>query len=115
VGLHEIREHRLPSAIEVAPLIRIRQRRNGWGRGGATVADRLGRRPIFTFALVLYAIATVVMGLQNSAFAIDLCRFVASMGVGLELVAIDCYLAELMPKAVRGRAFAVGALWRCLS
>jgi putative MFS transporter len=81
----------------------------------STVADRLGRRPIFTFALVWYAIATVVMGLQNSAFAIDLCRFVASMGVGLELVAIDCYLAELVPKAVRGRAFAVGASLQFLS
>jgi len=81
----------------------------------STVADRLGRRPIFTFALVWYAIATVVMGLQSSAFAIDLCRFVASMGVGLELVAIDCYLAELMPKAVRGRAFAVSASLQFLS
>jgi MFS transporter, putative metabolite:H+ symporter len=81
----------------------------------STVADRLGRRPIFTFALLWYASATVVMGLQNSAFAIDLCRFVASMGVGLELVAIDCYLAELMPKAVRGRAFALGAALQFLS
>ena len=81
----------------------------------STVADRLGRRPIFTFALVWYAIATVVMGLQSSAFAIDLCRFVASMGVGLELVAIDCYLAELMPKAARGRAFAISASVQFLS
>jgi putative MFS transporter len=81
----------------------------------STVADRLGRRPIFTFALLWYAIATVVMGVQNSAFAIDLYRFVASMGVGLELVAIDCYLAELMPKAVRGRAFAVSASLQFLS
>jgi putative MFS transporter len=81
----------------------------------STVADRLGRRPIFTFALVWYAIATVAMGLQKSALAIDLCRFVASMGVGLELVAIDCYLAELMPKAVRGRAFAISASLQFLS
>ena len=83
--------------------------------GFSTVADRLGRRPIFAFALLWYAIATVVMGLQNSALAIDLWRFVASMGVGLELVAIDCYLAELMPKAVRGRAFAVSASLQFLS
>jgi putative MFS transporter len=83
--------------------------------GFSTVADRLGRRPIFTFALLWYAAATVVMGLQNSAFAIDLCRFVASIGVGLELVAIDCYLAELMPKTVRGRAFAVSASLQFLS
>jgi len=83
--------------------------------GFSTVADRLGRRPIFTFALLWYAMATIVMGLQNSAFAIDLCRFVASMGVGLELVAIDCYLAELMPKTVRGRAFAFSASLQFLS
>src|SRR5258708_10177438 len=81
----------------------------------SAVADRLGRRPIFIFALLWYAAATVVMGMQNSAFAIDLWRFVASMGVGLELVAIDCYLAELMPKAVRGRAFAVSASLQFLS
>ncbi|HWS67182.1 MAG TPA: MFS transporter [Steroidobacteraceae bacterium] len=83
--------------------------------GFSAVADRLGRRPVFTFALLWYATATVVMGLQNSAIAIDLCRFVASMGVGLELVAIDCYLAELMPKTVRGRAFAVSASLQFLS
>jgi MFS transporter, putative metabolite:H+ symporter len=83
--------------------------------GFSAVADRLGRRPVFTFALLWYATATVVMGLQNSAFAIDLCRFVASIGVGLELVAIDCYLAELMPKTVRGRAFAVSASLQFLS
>ena len=81
----------------------------------STVADRLGRRPIFIFALLWYAAATVVMGVQNSALAIDLWRFVASLGVGLELVAIDCYLAELMPKAVRGRAFAVSASLQFLS
>jgi len=83
--------------------------------GFSAVADRVGRRSIFTFALLWYAVATVVMGLQNGAFAIDLCRFVASMGVGLELVAIDCYLAELMPKSVRGRAFAFSASLQFLS
>src|ERR1700722_12749860 len=83
--------------------------------GFSTVADRFGRRPVFTVALIWYATATVVMGLQTSAFAIDLCRFIASMGVGLELVAIDCYLAELMPKTVRGRAFAVSASLQFLS
>jgi putative MFS transporter len=81
----------------------------------STVADRLGRRPIFTFALLWYAMATVAMGMQHSALGVDFCRFVASVGVGLELVAIDCYLAELMPKAFRGRAFAVSAALQFLS
>src|ERR1700733_13886940 len=45
--------------------------------GFSAGAGRLGRRPVFTFALLWYATATVVMGLQTSAFAIDLCRFIA--------------------------------------
>lgn len=75
--------------------------------GFSAIADRYGRRPIFTYSLVWYALATVIMGLQSSAAAIDFWRFAASIGVGVELVAIDCYLAELMPKAHRGRAFAI--------
>ncbi len=81
----------------------------------SAVADRLGRRPVFTVALIWYAIATFVMGLQSSALAIDAWRFVASLGVGLELVAIDCYLAELMPAPLRGRAFAISASIQFLS
>jgi putative MFS transporter len=83
--------------------------------GFAAVADRFGRRPIFTIALLWYALATVLMGLQSSALAVDVFRFIASIGVGLELVAIDCYLAELTPKSVRGRAFAVSAFIQFLS
>jgi putative MFS transporter len=73
----------------------------------SAVADRLGRRAVFTGALLWYALATCAMAAQSSAAAIDVWRLVASVGAGLELVAIDCYLAELMPKAMRGRAFAV--------
>jgi putative MFS transporter len=81
----------------------------------SAVADRLGRRPIFTAALLWYALATCVMAFQTSSLAIDAWRLVASLGVGVELVAIDCYLAELMPKALRGRAFAVSAAIQFLS
>lgn len=81
----------------------------------SAVADRFGRRSIFTFALVWYAIATFVMGLQSTAVTLDLWRFIASIGVGLELVAIDCYLAELTPKRLRSRAFAVSATIQFMS
>jgi putative MFS transporter len=74
--------------------------------GFSFFADRIGRRPIFTVALLWYAAATVIMGLQSSAIAIDVWRLVAGVGVGMELVAIDCYVAELMPARLRGRAFA---------
>jgi putative MFS transporter len=72
----------------------------------ASVADRYGRRAIFTFSLLWYAAATVVMAMQSSSITIDLWRFIASIGIGVELVTIDSYIAELVPKQIRGRAFA---------
>ena len=38
--------------------------------------------------------------------SIDLWRFIASVGLGVELVNIDSYLSELVPKGRRGPAFA---------
>jgi putative MFS transporter len=73
----------------------------------ASVADRYGRRAIFTFSLLWYAAATVAMATQSKAIPVDLWRFVASLGIGVELVTIDSYIAELVPKQIRGRAFAV--------
>ena len=81
----------------------------------SAVADRLGRRPVFTAALLWYALATCGMAFQTNSLAIDAWRLIASVGVGVELVAIDCYLAELTPRAMRGRAFAVSAAIQFLS
>jgi putative MFS transporter len=70
-------------------------------------ADRFGRRSIFTFSLLWYAAATVFMATRSSAVAVDLWRFVAGLGIGVELVTIDSYISEFVPKAARGRAFAI--------
>jgi len=70
-------------------------------------ADRFGRRLIFTSSLLWYAIATFVMAFQNTASGIVLWRMIAGVGIGVELVTIDTYIAELMPKHLRGRAFAI--------
>ncbi len=70
------------------------------------VADRFGRRTIFTCSLLWYSVASVVMAFQTGMFGLDLWRFLAGIGVGVELVTIDTYLAELVPKKWRGRAFA---------
>src|SRR5258706_5743211 len=69
-------------------------------------ADRLGRRAIFTYSLLWYSAATVVMAFQNDAFGLNLWRFIVGIGVGVELVTIDAYLSEMVPAALRGRAFA---------
>jgi putative MFS transporter len=72
-----------------------------------SVADSFGRRLIFTLALLWYAGCTLVMSSRSSPFAIDAWRFLAGIGVGIELVTIDSYISELVPKLLRGRAFAV--------
>jgi putative MFS transporter len=70
------------------------------------VADRFGRRTIFTYSLLWYTVASVMMAFQHDVFGLNLWRFISGIGVGVELVTIDAYLSELVPKELRGRAFA---------
>ena len=70
------------------------------------ISDRFGRRVIFTGSLLWYAAASLVMAFQQDAFSLNLWRFICGIGIGVELVTIDTYIAELAPPAVRGRAFA---------
>lgn len=73
----------------------------------ARLADRFGRRTIFTGALLLYTCASLAMALQSTALGVNLCRLLAGFGVGAELITIGTFLTELVPKSIRGRAFAV--------
>jgi putative MFS transporter len=70
------------------------------------VADRYGRRTIFTYSMLWYSAATLVMAFQDTGFGVCLWRLIAGIGIGVELVTIDTYLSELVPKSMRGRAFA---------
>ncbi|MBV8964406.1 MAG: MFS transporter, partial [Hyphomicrobiales bacterium] len=70
------------------------------------VADRYGRRTIFTYSMLWYCAATLIMAFQNSGLEVSLWRLIAGIGIGVELVTIDTYLSELVPKSLRGRAFA---------
>jgi putative MFS transporter len=70
------------------------------------VADKYGRRAIFTFSMLAYCAATLVMSFQDTGFGVCLWRAIAGVGIGVELVTIDTYIAELVPKHMRGRAFA---------
>jgi putative MFS transporter len=70
------------------------------------LADRFGRRAIFTYSLLWYCGANVVMAFQHTAFGVNLWRFISGLGIGVELVTIGTYISELVPKHIRGRAFA---------
>ncbi len=70
------------------------------------VADRFGRRAIFTYSLLFYCAATLIMAFQDTGLSVCAWRLIAGIGIGVELVTIDTYISELVPKHVRGRAFA---------
>jgi putative MFS transporter len=75
--------------------------------GFGFIADRVGRRAIFTYSLIWYCIASTIMAFQTSAEGVNLWRFIAAVGIGLEQVTIDTFIPELVPPQGRGRAFAI--------
>jgi putative MFS transporter len=46
------------------------------------------------------------MAFQETATGLNFWRFMAGLGIGVELVTIGTYISELVPKHIRGRAFA---------
>jgi MFS transporter, putative metabolite:H+ symporter len=71
------------------------------------LADKFGRRSIFTYALLAYTAATVTMACQTTSEGMLLWRFIAGIGIGVEIITIDAFITELVPSRMRGRAFAV--------
>ena len=71
------------------------------------VADKLGRRSVFTYSLLWYSACSILVASQDSAIWLDFWRLMTGIGLGVELVAIDAYLSELVPAHMRGKAFAL--------
>jgi putative MFS transporter len=70
-------------------------------------ADRFGRKAVFTTSLVWYCLCTAIMAFQHSGFWLNIWRLIAGVGFGVQLVTVDTYIAELVPRHLRGRAFSV--------
>ncbi len=70
-------------------------------------ADRFGRKSVFTASLLWYVACTAVMAFQRTGQWLNIWRFIAGVGFGVQLITMDTYIVELMPVALRGRAFAV--------
>ena len=71
------------------------------------LADRFGRRAIFTWSLIWYSAANVMVALQHDAAGLNFWRLICGIGLGVEMVTIGAYLSEIAPKGLRGRAFAI--------
>ncbi|WP_233852804.1 MFS transporter [Paraburkholderia sp. HD33-4] len=76
--------------------------------GGFT--DRFGRRAVFTAAMLIYSAATFVAAFQTSPAAMDVWRFFAGIGIGVQLITVDTYISELTPSRTRGRYSAFSIL-----
>src|SRR5438105_12079967 len=71
------------------------------------LADRFGRRAIFTFALLGYTAASIMMACQTTSGGLLLWRFIAGIGIGVEIITIDAYSTELLPSWIRSSASTV--------
>ena len=71
------------------------------------VADRSGRRTAFRVFAFCYAAATAAMAIQNQAIAIDAVRLMCAIAIGAQLTTLDTYASEIVPRNLRGRAFAI--------
>jgi MFS transporter, putative metabolite:H+ symporter len=70
-------------------------------------ADRFGRKAVFTWSLVWYCVCTAIMAFQRTGLWLNVWRLVAGVGFGVQLVTVDTYIAELVPRTLRGRAFSL--------
>jgi len=52
-------------------------------------------------------VCSAIMAFQSTGFALNVWRFIAGVGLGVELVTIDAYISELIPRRERGRAYSI--------
>jgi putative MFS transporter len=71
------------------------------------VSDRYGRKKTFIYSLFCHSIATFVMAFQSSPVAIDLWRFIAGLGIGVQLITSHAFISEITPKESRGHYIAL--------
>ncbi len=71
--------------------------------GFGYLADRYGRKTLFTWTLIFYVCATALTALSWNLPVFFLCRMMTGAGIGGEYTAINSAIDELIPARVRGR------------
>ncbi|UNO44305.1 MFS transporter [Streptomyces sp. MST-110588] len=72
----------------------------------SVLADRFGRRRMFLVNLAVYSLFSLLCAFAPDVRWLIALRFLSGLGLGAELVLVDTYLAEFLPRAVRGRYLA---------
>lgn len=75
------------------------------------LADRIGRRTIFQYAILWYAVFTALTALSWGPWSVMTLRFLAGIGLGGMLVVDPSMLAEYLPPQRRGRMLVFLDLW----
>lgn len=68
-----------------------------FGLLGGYLTDRLGRRRVLTWSILIYAVSAFLAGFSTSAMMLLVLRSTTFIGVCLEFVAAVAWLAELFP------------------
>ena len=76
-----------------------------FGQGQFT--DRLGRKTVYQFNLLLFGIATIAGAFAPDIYWLAGLRFIAGIGLGAEQPLCFAYAGEYSPKAIRGRILAI--------
>ena len=72
-----------------------------FGLIGGYLTDRLGRRRVLTYSILIYAVAAFLSGYSTSIEMLLVLRCFVFIGVCVEFVAAVAWLAELVPEAKR--------------
>ena len=77
------------------------------------LADRFGRRRLFSVTLGLYLVATALTAFSHDFFSFALWRMLTGAGIGGEYSAINSAIQELIPARYRGRTDLLvnGSFW----
>ncbi|NKQ57670.1 MFS transporter [Amycolatopsis sp. K13G38] len=70
-------------------------------------SDRVGRRRMFMVNLGIYSLLSLAAAFSPDVGVLITIRFLCGVFMGAELILIDTYLSEFMPRVARGRMIAV--------
>lgn len=71
------------------------------GMWGGVLTDRLGRRFVLTWSIILYAVSAFLAGFSTNIYMLLFFRCTTFIGVCVEFVAAVAWLAELFPNPIQ--------------
>ena len=77
------------------------------GVGQGEFSDRLGRKTVYQFNLLVFGVFTILGALAPTVWMLVVARFIAGLGLGGEQPLAFAYAGEYSPKRIRGRILAI--------